>query len=160
MAATTFLGTTALVSPAEAAVKGLQAKSSTASAQSVRAFVVRASAEEKNTRRQLIGLAATLVAGAAVTGKANAADLVSELLAKSAANKALNDKKRLVTSGANVSRAYTVTFETCKFPENFVGCEDLANIKKVPFLTEDHEIECKGKDAYKCASNSHWTGAK
>ena len=32
-------------------------------------------------------------------------------------NKALNDKKRLATSGANFARSRTVTDGTCKFPE-------------------------------------------
>jgi len=41
----------------------------------------------------------------------------------------LNDKKRLATSGANFARAYTVQFGTCKFPENFTGCQDLAKQK-------------------------------
>lgn len=41
----------------------------------------------------------------------------------------LNDKKRLATSGANFARAYTVEFGTCKFPENFTGCQDLAKQK-------------------------------
>jgi len=41
----------------------------------------------------------------------------------------LNDKKRLATTGANFARAYTVEFGTCKFPENFTGCQDLAKQK-------------------------------
>lgn len=41
----------------------------------------------------------------------------------------LNDKKRLATTGANFARAYTVEFGTCKFPENFTGCQDLAKKK-------------------------------
>lgn len=41
----------------------------------------------------------------------------------------LNDKKRLATSGANFARAYTVQFGSCKFPENFTGCQDLAKQK-------------------------------
>lgn len=84
------------------------------------------------------------------------AGLVEDLLAKSAANKELNDKKRLATSGANTARAYTVTFGTCKFPENFTGCQDLAKVKDVPFLSEDLKLECEGKDKYKCASNVFW----
>lgn len=42
---------------------------------------------------------------------------------------ALNDKKRLATSGANFARAYTVEFGTCQFPYNFTGCQDLAKQK-------------------------------
>ncbi|KAI3451549.1 hypothetical protein Pfo_008214 [Paulownia fortunei] len=68
----------------------------------------------------------------------------------------LNDKKRLATSGANFARAYTVQFGTCKFPENFTGCQDLAKQKKVPFISDDLELECKGKDKYKCGSNVFW----
>jgi photosystem I subunit PsaN len=41
----------------------------------------------------------------------------------------LNDKKRLATSYANIARAYTVANGTCKFPENFTGCQDLAKKK-------------------------------
>ncbi len=46
----------------------------------------------------------------------------------------LNDKKRLATSGANTARAYTVLFGTCKAPENFTGCEDLAKKKVCPIF--------------------------
>ncbi|KAE8655914.1 Photosystem I reaction center subunit N [Hibiscus syriacus] len=49
----------------------------------------------------------------------------------------LNDNKRLATSGANFARAYTVQFDSCKFPENFTGCQDLAKQKKVPFFSDD-----------------------
>lgn len=41
----------------------------------------------------------------------------------------LNDKKRSATTNANFARAYTVEFGTCKFPENFTGCQDLAKQK-------------------------------
>jgi photosystem I subunit PsaN len=72
----------------------------------------------------------------------------------------LNDKKRLATSGANTARAYTVLFGTCKAPENFTGCEDLAKKKEVKFLTEDLNLECEGKDKYKCGSNVFWKWGK
>ncbi|KAL3844752.1 hypothetical protein ACJIZ3_002155 [Penstemon smallii] len=75
---------------------------------------------------------------------------------RSQQTKELNDKKRLATSGANFARANTVLFGTCKFPENFTGCQDLAKLKKVPFISEDIELECKGKDKYKCGSNVFW----
>ncbi|GAY62810.1 hypothetical protein CUMW_220750 [Citrus unshiu] len=39
-----------------------------------------------------------------------------------------------------------VQFGTCKLPENFTGCQDLAKQKKVPFISDDLELECKGKD--------------
>jgi photosystem I subunit PsaN len=43
-----------------------------------------------------------------------------DLLAKTEANKALNDKKRLATSGANFERSRTVTDGVCAFPNNLV----------------------------------------
>ena len=100
--------------------------------------------------------------GAIFSGiNANAnAGLVEDLLAKSAANKDLNDAKRLATSGANIARAYTVQFGTCQFPYNFTGCQDLARTKNVPFLTDDLKLECQGKDKYKCGSNVFWQGGK
>nr|GMC66666.1 photosystem I reaction center subunit N, chloroplastic-like [Ipomoea batatas] len=94
-------------------------------------------------RAALLGLAAALFATAASSSSsANAGEL--------------NDKKRLATSGANFARAYTVQFGTCKFPENFTGCQDLAKQKKVPFISDDLELECEGKDKYKCGSNVFW----
>ncbi|KAF8377098.1 hypothetical protein HHK36_030471 [Tetracentron sinense] len=106
-------------------------------------------------RTALLFLAATLFTTTASTSSANAG-VIEEYLEKSKANKELNDKKRLATSGANFARAYTVEFGTCKFPENFTGCQDLAKQKKVPFISEDLELECKGKDKYKCGSNVFW----
>uniref|UniRef100_A0A0D3G4X9 Uncharacterized protein n=1 Tax=Oryza barthii TaxID=65489 RepID=A0A0D3G4X9_9ORYZ len=44
------------------------------------------------------------------------AGMFDEYLEKSKANKELNDKKRLATSGANFARAYTVEFGSCQFP--------------------------------------------
>ncbi|KAH9305125.1 hypothetical protein KI387_009529, partial [Taxus chinensis] len=75
-----------------------------------------------------LGLGLGLGSGALLSGNANAG-LVEDLLAKSAANKELNDAKRLATSGANIARAYTVQFGTCQFPYNFTGCQDLARTK-------------------------------
>ncbi|KAL9229476.1 hypothetical protein vseg_004938 [Gypsophila vaccaria] len=106
-------------------------------------------------RAALFGLAAALVATSVSASNANAS-VFDEYLEKSKANKELNDKKRLATSGANFARAYTVQFGTCKFPENFTGCQDLAKQKKVPFISEDLEVECEGKDKYKCGSNVFW----
>ncbi|KAL1290860.1 hypothetical protein HN51_059391 [Arachis hypogaea] len=111
---------------------------------------------ELGTRRTaLVYLAATLFGTAAAASSANAG-VIEDYLEKSKANKELNDKKRLATSGANFARAYTVQFGTCKFPENFTGCQDLAKQKKVPFLSDDLELECEGKDKYKCGSNVFW----
>jgi len=105
-------------------------------------------------RAALLGLAAVF-AVTATTGSAKAG-IIDEYLEKSKANKELNDKKRLATSGANFSRAYTVEFGSCQFPYNFTGCQDLAKQKKVPFITDDLEIECEGKEKYKCGSNVFW----
>ncbi|PUZ63214.1 hypothetical protein GQ55_3G050200 [Panicum hallii var. hallii] len=105
-------------------------------------------------RAALLGLAAVF-AVTATTGSAKAG-IIDEYLEKSKANKELNDKKRLATSGANFARAYTVEFGSCQFPYNFTGCQDLAKQKKVPFITDDLEIECEGKEKYKCGSNVFW----
>ncbi|KAE9449812.1 hypothetical protein C3L33_18289, partial [Rhododendron williamsianum] len=107
-------------------------------------------------RAALFGLAAAgLFAVSSSSSSANAG-ILEEYLEKSKANKELNDKKRLATSGANFARANTVEFGSCKFPENFTGCQDLAKQKKVEFLSEDIELECKGRDKYKCGSNVFW----
>ncbi|KAL3504262.1 hypothetical protein ACH5RR_034103 [Cinchona calisaya] len=111
--------------------------------------------ESQGRRAALLCLAAALFTTAASTSSANAG-VIEEYLEKSKANKELNDKKRLATSGANFARAYTVQFGTCKFPENFTGCQDLAKQKKVPFLSDDLDLECKGKDKFKCGSNVFW----
>ncbi|XP_021713868.1 photosystem I reaction center subunit N, chloroplastic-like [Chenopodium quinoa] len=105
-------------------------------------------------RAAVFGLAAALVA-TSFSSNANAG-VIEEYLEKSKANKELNDKKRLATSGANFARAYTVQFGTCNFPQNFTGCQDLAKQKKVPFISEDLELECEGKDKFKCGSNVFW----
>ncbi|XP_022740734.1 photosystem I reaction center subunit N, chloroplastic-like isoform X2 [Durio zibethinus] len=78
-------------------------------------------------RAAMLRLAATLFTTAAASS-ANAG-VIDDYLEKSKANKELNDKKRLATSGANFARAYTVEFGSCKFPENFTGCQDLAKQK-------------------------------
>ncbi|KAL7615592.1 hypothetical protein Lser_V15G00384 [Lactuca serriola] len=108
---------------------------------------------QQGRRAALLCLGAALFASA--TSSANAG-VIDDYLEKSKANKELNDQKRLATSGANFARAYTVQFGTCTFPYNFTGCQDLAKTKKVPFLSEDLELECKGKDKFKCGSNVFW----
>ncbi|KAG2623377.1 photosystem I reaction center subunit N, chloroplastic-like [Panicum virgatum] len=110
--------------------------------------------EAEGRRAALLGLAAVF-AVTATTGSAKAG-IIDEYLEKSKANKELNDKKRLATSGANFARAYTVEFGSCQFPYNFTGCQDLAKQKKVPFISDDLEIECEGKEKYKCGSNVFW----
>ncbi|KAB2058458.1 hypothetical protein ERO13_A11G226800v2 [Gossypium hirsutum] len=112
------------------------------------------SGASEGRRAAVLYLAAGLFT-TAVASSANAG-VIDEYLEKSKANKELNDKKRLATSGANFSRAYTVQFGTCKFPENFTGCQDLAKQKKVPFISDDLALECEGKDKYKCGSNVFW----
>ncbi|KAL1538968.1 photosystem I reaction center subunit N, chloroplastic-like [Salvia divinorum] len=109
---------------------------------------------ESGRRAAIFGLGAALFTAVAASN-ANAG-VIDDYLEKSKANKELNDKKRLATSGANFARAYTVQFGTCKFPENFTGCQDLAKQKKVPFLSDDLDLECEGKDKYKCGSNVFW----
>ncbi|XP_058781362.1 photosystem I reaction center subunit N, chloroplastic isoform X1 [Vicia villosa] len=113
--------------------------------------------QSEGRRNALALLAATLFTTAVSANNSSAnASVFDEYLEKSKANKELNDKKRLATSGANFARAYTVQFGTCKFPENFTGCQDLAKQKKVPFISEDLDLECEGKDKYKCGSNVFW----
>ncbi|XP_010244901.1 PREDICTED: photosystem I reaction center subunit N, chloroplastic-like [Nelumbo nucifera] len=107
-------------------------------------------------RAALLCLAAALFTSTAASTSSANAGIIEEYLERSKANKELNDKKRLATSGANFARAYTVEFGTCKFPENFTGCQDLAKQKKVPFISDDLELECEGKDKYKCGSNVFW----
>ncbi|XP_027089894.2 photosystem I reaction center subunit N, chloroplastic isoform X1 [Coffea arabica] len=111
--------------------------------------------ESQGRRAAMLCLAAALFTAAASTSSANAG-VIEEYLEKSKANKELNDRKRSATTDANFARAYTVQFGTCKFPENFTGCQDLAKQKKVPFLTEDLELECQGRDKFKCGSNVFW----
>ncbi|KAH7861027.1 hypothetical protein Vadar_020747 [Vaccinium darrowii] len=105
-------------------------------------------------RAALFGFAAAGLL--AMSSSAANASVFDDYLEKSKANKELNDQKRLATSGANFARAYTVEFGSCKFPQNFTGCQDLAKTKKVKFLSEDIELECKGRDKYKCGSNVFW----
>ncbi|ESW31805.1 hypothetical protein PHAVU_002G269400 [Phaseolus vulgaris] len=115
------------------------------------------SKSDQGRRSALVYLAATLFTAAAAASNSSAnAGVIEEYLEKSKTNKELNDKKRLATTGANFARAYTVEFGSCKFPENFTGCQDLAKQKKVPFLSDDLDLECEGKDKYKCGSNVFW----
>ncbi|KAG6657317.1 photosystem I reaction center subunit N, chloroplastic isoform X1 [Carya illinoinensis] len=127
-------------------------------AQQARVSEPKESRGSEGRRAALLCLTATLftTAAAAASNSSANAGVIEEYLEKSKANKELNDKKRLATSGANFARAYTVQFGTCKFPENFTGCQDLAKQKKVPFISEDLELECEGKDKFKCGSNVFW----
>ncbi|KAJ6797277.1 photosystem I reaction center subunit N, chloroplastic [Iris pallida] len=121
----------------------------------IRAQQAQAEGSTEGRRAALLGLAGVLFATAASSPSAGAG-VIDEYLEKSKANKELNDKKRLATSGANFARAYTVQFGSCTFPYNFTGCQDLAKQKKVPFISDDLEIECEGKEKYKCGSNVFW----
>jgi len=91
---------------------------------------------------------AALFAAAAVSVSLNAlparADLTSDLLAKTEANKTLNDKKRAATSSANFERSRLVTDGYCNFPNNIFGCENAAERGTVKFLTDDLKAECEG----------------
>lgn len=109
---------------------------------SVRMNTVCKAAEPAQSRRAMMSFAA-IAAVMAAAPKARA-DLTDDLLAKTEANKALNDKKRLATSGANFARSRTVTDGTCSFPNNLVGCENLAERGNVKYLTDDLKLECEG----------------
>merc|ERR1711904_181182 len=97
-----------------------------------------------NSRRTL--LSSTSLAVAVILPKPANADLISDLLQKTAEHKELNDKKRLATSYANFARSRTVSDNTCSFPNNFFGCQNTAELGNVKFLTDDLLIECEGKE--------------
>ncbi|XVF61026.1 hypothetical protein PTKIN_Ptkin08bG0095100 [Pterospermum kingtungense] len=97
-------------------------------AQQAKVSGAKESGGSEGRRAAMLYLAATLFTTAAASYSANAG-VIDDYLEKSKANKELNDKKRLATSGANFARAYTVEFGSCKFPENFTGCQDLAKQK-------------------------------
>ena len=66
------------------------------------------------------------------------------MLENSQKNKELNDKKRAATSGANLERSRTVTDGYCQFPNNLIGCENLAELGDVKYLSDDLKLECEG----------------
>ena len=105
-------------------------------------------------RRQMFGLLAGTVGLLTLGEKAEAVPTVAEMLEKSQANKELNDKKRAATSGANLARSRTVTDGTCAFPNNLIGCENLAELGDVKYLSDDLKIECEGtEDGEACRSH-------
>merc|ERR1712224_246858 len=104
-----------------------------------------------SSRRVLLGLTAGLID--VIFFRAARADLVTELLEKTSANIELNNKKRLATSYANFARSRTVTDKTCRFPDNFLGCQNAAELGNVKFLTDDIKIECQSKEGA-CTSKS------
>ncbi|KAK4780311.1 hypothetical protein SAY87_016417 [Trapa incisa] len=122
----------------------------------IRAQQAAETSSDAEGRRAALGFLTATIFAVAASGPSAKAGVIDDYLEKSKANKELNDKKRLATSGANFARAYTVEFGTCKFPENFTGCQDLAKQKKVPFISDDLDVECEGKDKYKCGSNVFW----
>ncbi|XP_051140919.1 photosystem I reaction center subunit N, chloroplastic [Andrographis paniculata] len=165
MAAHLLASSTYAISPIQINPNSLPSSSSSSSKLPSLPLLVKAQSQSQpqpqpqpsGRKAALIGLGVALFAATTVTATATAnAGVIDDYLAKSQANKELNDKKRLATTNANFARAYTVQFGTCKFPENFTGCQDLAKQGKVPFLSEDLDIECKGKDIYKCGSNVFW----
>ena len=72
-----------------------------------------------------------------------------DVLIVSSSSQALNDSKRLATSGANFARSRTVTDGTCAFPNNMVGCENAAETGSVKYLSDDLKLECEGTEAGK-----------
>jgi len=121
---------------------------------------VKAQAAPKRVQKQQIvdtKRAAALFAAAAVSVSLNVAparaDLTSDLLAKTEANKELNDKKRAATSSANFERSRLVTDGFCNFPDNIFGCVNAATRGDVKYLSDDLKVECEGTEAGKiCAS--------
>ena len=102
-------------------------------------------------RRQLFSLLAGTAGLLALGERAEAVPTVEEMLERSSANKELNDKKRAATSGANLARSRTVTDGTCAFPNNLIGCENLAELGDVKYLSDDLKMECEGtKDGEAC----------
>ncbi|GBF99053.1 photosystem I reaction center subunit N [Raphidocelis subcapitata] len=126
---------------------------SRAAAPARRSVVVRASAEPAN-RRQILGLSAAFALSAVLTAAPAKADLTADLLARSEANKELNNKKRLATSSANLARTRTVTDGTCGFPTNFFGCDETSSKFNggIKFIQDDVDLECAGAEKGRCAS--------
>merc|ERR1711985_48306 len=105
----------------------------------------------KLSRRSLFGITTSLLVIS--SSQILKADLISDLIEKSASNKEINNKKVLATSYANFARSRTVTDKTCAFPDNFLGCQNRAELGKVKFLTEDVKVECEGREG-SCPSKS------
>eukprot|EP00891_Asterochloris_glomerata_P008234 jgi/Astpho2/8234/Aster-01322 len=103
-----------------------------------------ASTDQPSSRRQLLGLGALLAAAAAVPSVAvpsARADLTADLLEKSKTNKALHDKQRLATSGANFHNSRTVADNTCAFPYNLFGCGNKQVAGNVKYIQDDFALE-------------------
>ncbi|KAL6785183.1 PSAN1 [Auxenochlorella protothecoides x Auxenochlorella symbiontica] len=104
------------------------------------------------SRRGMMG-AAILLSGSMILSPLARADLTSDLLARSEANKELNDKKRLATSYANLARSRTVSDGTCKFPKNIIGCDLGPYQGEVKYIADDLALECQGKAPGECNSD-------
>ena len=127
----------------------------TATRKSVRTVKATGAAAQLNNKQK--AAAFSLAAAIAVSAPAfpAKADLTSDLLARTEANKELNDKKRALTSSANFERSRTVTDGICEFPKNFLGCEIASSKGGVAFLSDDKNIECEGtRDGKVCASKA------
>jgi len=119
------------------------------SAKASKAVVCKAG--EPTTRRNLMSFGALSLAFMAASPAK--ADLTADLLAKTETNKVMNDKKRMLTSGANFARTRTVTDGTCAFPNNLIGCENNAEMGNVRFVSDDLKYECEGiEDGKICPS--------
>ncbi|GMH35668.1 hypothetical protein BSKO_03536 [Bryopsis sp. KO-2023] len=141
----------ASMTAAQTAFAGTRVESATRSTPRASRAALRCQAvNERSSRRELLGLGAVMAAVA--VAPAATAGVVEDLLAKSEANKALNDRKRLLTSYANLERSRTVADGTCAFPKNAFGCDIEKVAGNVPFITEDIKIECQGNEPGKCAS--------
>lgn len=104
---------------------------------------------DQSTRRQLLSFGALFAAASVVPGAK--ADLVADLLSKSATNKALHDRQRLATSGANFHNSRTIADGTCAFPKNLFGCGNHVVAGDVKFISDDIKIECEvGTNAFAC----------
>jgi len=117
---------------------------------SKRVSLVCQASSEQNSRRQLLSFGALFAAAAVVPGAR--ADLTADLLAKTEQNKALNNRKRLATSGANFHNSRTIADGTCTFPRNLFGCGNTNVAGNVKFIADDLKLECEGKEPAKCNS--------
>ena len=131
-------------------VAGMRVCAARAAPQAQRRGVAARAASRGNRRNLFAGL--SVAVGLLVSQKSEAVT-IDELMERTKANKEVNDKKRLATSYANLARSRTVDDGTCEFPKNFIGCENLAELDKVKFLSDDLDIECEGTaDGAACRS--------
>ncbi|KAI7840603.1 hypothetical protein COHA_005753 [Chlorella ohadii] len=122
-------------------------------AQSTQRRAARTAVVASADRKAAAGFTAAALAAAVLLNAPVAhADLTEDLLAKTAANKALNDKKRLVSSYSNFARSTSVSNSSCAFPNNWFGC-DVGVVAPDSIIKQDIKLECEGKEPGKCASN-------